>query len=238
MNILTQAPFTFAACIILFVSSGCNSNNRAPVDLHDFDVPKFVNTWLEESCELPCWHGIVPGQTHLGEAINTLNSIPEVSYIETFAEIEDAGGNVRFDVTGGGYRIIGGLLAYDSSDKIIDKIQYFAGDSIALQDMVEVLGEPSHFIASATNYDSDEYVYEIEMLFSEKGVLISWGGFLDQNRQLLLDPDQNNLIVTFISPDLIRDYSLDSNEIPQEWPGFILLESTCGNRTCQLTPAG
>ena len=45
-----------------------------------------------------------------------------------------------------------------------------------------------------------DYVYEIELFFPEEGVLLNWGGILDQSRQLLLDPNQINLNVTFVEP--------------------------------------
>jgi hypothetical protein len=148
MNAL--ARMLLMVCLVLFILSSCS--NRAPEELPKFESPNFMNTWLEVSCELPCWFGIVPGQTHLNEANNILNTIPEINYIESFTETEDANGNVRFDVTGGGYRIIGGMLVYNSDDEIIDSIQYFAGDSISLQDVIEVLGEPSYYPHSAPKF--------------------------------------------------------------------------------------
>ena len=237
MNILIRIPFVTTVYITLSILLlGCN--NRNPPELHKFETPRFVNEWLKDSSELPRWYGIIPGQTNLSEANRILSSIPEINYIEAISGAGDADdrGNLRFDVTGGGYRIIGGALIYDFDDEIVEEIQYFAGDSLSLQNVIEVFGEPSFITANATNYDNDEYVSTVQIYFLDEGVLLDWGDFLDQNKQLSLDPNQVNLNVTFLDPDMIKSMVSDPDILFQEWPGFVSLEATCEDRTCELTP--
>lgn len=228
---------------MLFVLIGCGYLETKPSPIptpEPFpESAKFVNEWLGDGCPQPCWHGIVPGQTHLSEALNILHSIPEINYVEVIPNKEANGGNVRFDVTGGGRRLVPGNLVYDTDEEeIIESISYFAGDSITVQHVIDALGEPSHFIGNAGIFDDNEYFYEMQLFFIEAGVRLNWMDRISrQNHSLLLEPNQRSyLSVTFFEPNPKDDSSPGYDEVLQPWPGFGLFEVDCSDRTCQLTP--
>lgn len=243
MSTFMRTLFRVISYTALFVSIvGCGYLETNPPSIltpEPFpESAKFVNEWLNDGCSQPCWYGIVPSRTLLNDALALLNSIPELNYVEAIPSIEANGGNVRFDMTGGGSRLIAGDLVY-SSEEIIESVSYFAGDSITVQDVIDALGEPSHFIGSVgISDDNSEYFYEMQLFFAEVGVRLDWDDRTPiRSHSLLLESNQSHLRVTFFEPIRKDDNSLDYDKRLQPWLGFGLFEVACIAGTCQLTPS-
>lgn len=145
---------------------------------------------------------------------------------------------MRFDVTGGGFRLITGSLVYTSDEEeIIESISYFAGDSITVQDVIDAVGEPSHFLETAGISDDNNEYYNVQLFFVEVGVRLEWyGRTSSQNHSLLLEPNQSYLRVTFFEPNPKDDSFPGYDEMLQSWPGFGLFEFVCDGAACQLMP--
>jgi len=137
--------------------------------------------WLNgESCQPPCWEGIVPGKTTATEAMSVLEKNDIISSLSI--DNEPVGiaqtGFIEWQILLEDTRPYKGeaLFALDSPNQLIYLIRP-GFPNTELGELIQKLGEPSHVLADYYQPpDAEYYIWEINIIWMEKGISFRTGG--------------------------------------------------------------
>lgn len=221
---------------------GCNISLGfvAPTPTMTPTTAKFVNAWLEDdSCPLPCWHGIQFGQTTVTETIGILNDLPEISSVEiqtstSFSGAIDSGAIYWTADTGKNTYTAKGSIGFDvfgDDEWIVTNMSYTKG-YITLQDVFDKIGQPTHILATVRpcHNVSDCRTYAIRLYYIPFGLKLEWGDKLEPSEEPEFHPFVTDFHIYFFDPD--SRLILNDEDI-QEWRGFLDFESYCLEGICK-----
>ncbi len=199
---------------------------------------EFVDAWLEDdSCPLPCWHGIQFGQTTVTEAIGILNDLPEISSVEIVTSISsdtlDSGTIYWTADTGENAQAAKGAINFDArgdDNGIVDYMSYTKG-FVTLQDVFDRIGQPTHIMAHVRPCPNipDCRAYQVTLFYALRGVRLQWGDLLEPVEEPEFHPLITDFDIDFFEPAWLV---LDDEDI-QEWRGFLDFESYCLEGICK-----
>jgi hypothetical protein len=133
-------PNLFALTLLLSILCGCGLNSNPPPTQENIDK-SFMS---EDSCALPCWHGLIINQSTREDVIATLNSLPFVEH-NTYKEYATTWVNeipateIQFSCASDGTSTCGGVLI---SENILRRVWTVLEYNFTIKDAVEKLGSP------------------------------------------------------------------------------------------------
>lgn len=117
--------------IVLLFLSGCVTKDKQP-------------TLLETNCALPCWNGIVPGETSKDDVLKilpTLDNVNQKSILEeTFGGVY--GEMVRFDISSDSFLLLPSVEIRFREDRVAS-IFFFGDLKLTFGKLIELTGEPN-----------------------------------------------------------------------------------------------
>lgn len=146
---------------------------------------------LETECDLPCWHGITPGDSIRAEVDGMLTGLEIAAGHECFdfAEAEEQGraGAYCYWESRAGAPIWGGVFQFQKEgDERLDHILLYLRRPVAFEDGVEHFGEPGavwamqHGLQSTAcacsgspPTESEEGGPDFDLLYPERGLILS-----------------------------------------------------------------
>lgn len=192
----------------------------------------------ETPCTVPCWQGIVPGQTTEQEAIDILFSDLRPEYVrdpQIYREDRDMGTTIRWMTKGAkvppalpppGHWPLSEAPWNEVRirDDVVDRIYLTLDAGLTAQMVIEEWGTPSQF--SAGVYGVDYLVARAGLLYPEQGV--SFSVYLDpRDDPLELRPD-SQVVGATLYPPVPTEQWLANMRTPgklYDWPGFGPIDS-------------
>jgi hypothetical protein len=187
------------------------------------------NRWLKGiPCQLPCWENITVGSTTITQAISILTNTNFLSL-----EFHDEN-NLSWEWIEDGSR---GVVKF--TDKIVSYIGIgFRNPPVKLQEIITLIGEPSHIRAYYTKYYNKELnnwdtTYYIKLLYKDQNIILE----TFPNR---FKPELNKDIMIYsislakLDDDLNNpEKPFDSRYVALPWQGFNSFDFYC--RTSEAT---
>lgn len=133
----------------------------------DYDSSVFLTDVLEsQGCELPCWHGLIPGQASKEDLLHALEQLPD-SKVENFQqrEVPNYGTQIWWEDNdiGSTYNALfqENKLIYIESQPAFD---------IALGELVAAIGSPEHYIATLAT--GEKTILYLDLFYEELGIQV------------------------------------------------------------------
>lgn len=122
----------------------------------------------DNSCQLPCWNGIIPGTTLALEATEILKTLDFVNAESvTFHEATEPNQWINWSFKGQP-PVDNGVIRL--ADGVVSMIQLAGNFGMTLRQIVDTYGAPDHF--SADEPGAEIYAIEYDLFYPTRGVLV------------------------------------------------------------------
>lgn len=130
----------------------------------------FLNT--EKACKLPCWNGIIPGETNVIKALSILALDSEVNSFWWNFRDSLHGMNVTWGPAPIIFDVVMGGMEWE--DKTVTGITFFHLRNLSVSEIIYVLGEPSFIELLSPNSIHMPWNWYILLYYPERGVVLSF----------------------------------------------------------------
>jgi hypothetical protein len=200
--------------LVLFTMTLLASCSRTPSSVLD-----------DPTCDVPCWKGIVVGETSQDEALQILEQIPEIQK-ESLESLSQ--GSISWHYQG--VREWGGSLRFHENKVIVF---YSAFDSsISLKEFIKAFGEPSFVYVTSTD-DVFPTMLTVSFIYPEMGVCLYHQPSLlstKRPREYVISGKTKIMLSYFVDPSIpngqleegcLRGLDEDTyNQYVREWTGY------------------
>ncbi len=224
---LLQNTITAPATATIIASATTIKTNvtpSAPVK----SLAQVNSDWLRGTpCSLPCWEGIIPGQTTIEQAIEILKTFPFVQNITSATTGDD--GELKWHWQGVD---AGGIIEYHAQSKVKTIYAIFSGLlDYKLSDIIAAYGEPSHvsILSGPPNKEGEPVSYSYMFMYLSKGFYMNY----QSQAKLILDTNFPVKYPSFFALDSLDSVakllSLGNTNVILPWQGFKSLDFYCRN---------
>jgi hypothetical protein len=120
-------------------------------------------------CKPPCWHGIIPGETNISEALSILEFNPKFNSLKRVFEDNEHGKNVSLRTE---YFLIGGELGrLELENNIVKGITLTDQIEMSLSEVLDTFGLPLSVYPSPG--PPEVYYWHISLYYPEKGLIVN-----------------------------------------------------------------
>ena len=185
--------------ILIIILIGCGYQNSIPTQTAVPPGQWLVNLLSNPVCIPPCWEGIRPGKTQIGEAIETLNSIQDVTELQgpyKYPNSENVGIQWEFADDHGS-----GLLISNDQTKIVTQIT-LGPQSLSINKFMEKFGEPDQVFIFDTETNALKIVY---IFYSNQNIMLETGGRVNDNG-FRINPELRISYIRFVEDGWMEQY--------------------------------
>lgn len=216
MNLMLRSykkpPVLIIIAILLLTLAACHKADAKPQE-------KSLDSTLvkNNTCEPPCWNGIIPGKSTYSEAVSVLDKLKNSNP----GSYKDAvvGERKVISWTREGRKHIEILM-----DEVVVHSVCFSGTSGTLDDILQVFGEPDNFYRGRT-IDSPD-IFWIELYYPQKGLNVSVRGKVQPGKQIFITPEMPVTLVLYSVPGTMEELLVYTHGEQwksvrlQEWKGY------------------
>jgi hypothetical protein len=142
-------------------------------------------TWFEgsENCHLPCWAGIIPGQTGWEEAWHLLQPLQQTVKLENGSNVDCVYGKCSF-ISWSRTPIERGVLSSIYPENIIDYIMLETIEpnhlaTLSLKNILSIYGKPAILLFSTEPDQPGQKFLELILVYPERQFLIQYSKYAD-----------------------------------------------------------
>jgi hypothetical protein len=184
--------------------------------------------WLKGiPCRVPCFEGIIVGQTSAEEAFKLLSQNPLVANLKNYNDGDKLTWKWLFDKEKDKriieeYSALGLSELQDGKKKISTISPRFSRADFTLRDVISAYGEPSHISVNALydyNHINQNFLYHLVIFYLPQGFAITHNPF---TKYPLIDPNLTLDTVVFFTPNKPQPYHPiynDPNALVR-WQGY------------------
>lgn len=174
-----------------------------PTPVSGLRVKPSMNPLDTESCNPPCWQGLVPGETTESEVRHFLANHPGITGCHDFDDGDESG------IRGIGCYVIS--FTFGSQGDTLDSIGYRPDKRIILDQLIKRYGSDSHVYIDAM------YHTDIVIIYPEHG-LVAYITLPDEIT-FVIQPDFVIDEIGYLAPQSIYDEQLLEGTVP--WQGYV-----------------
>jgi hypothetical protein len=180
----------------------------------------------DSECELPCWIGIIPGETNVSEALTLLDLDPKLNSLTREFEDNEYRNNVSLR---SGYFLIGGeLVRLELKNDIVKSITLTRQIDMSLSEILTTFGLPLAVYPSPGGPSGIFYWYFI-LYYPDKGIVVCVVTDEDEDsreitpssRVLYIDLKSKNAVESMIEEDkTFPGKAKKLMDFPCPWKGY------------------
>lgn len=176
------------AILMLLSSSLISSCNQKP-----------MLVFTENTCQAPCWMGIIPGKTTLQQGIDIIHRIDfvtDISELRSKSEVHDT----LYFAFEKKYREAFGYIY--SNKGIVEQIGFSpSSNNLTLGDIFHTIGTPDEYL-SIYYTTAESHYYAISIYYKEKGITLHNTTFSGKD-DIEFYPDMPIELIVFTQPEMI-----------------------------------
>lgn len=182
-------------------------------------------------CEMPCWYGIVLGESSVGEAIDRIENSGFFGYISSYKinlrryskEGITFGWNIEANDDAEGYDSFlsqdANLLYGESRDGLVDRINV-TYPIHRLSELIEAFGQPSHVSASYSDVTERNLIsWRADIIWMQKGLLFTVSRLSDVPQDIATDLPLSRAVYFPPSLDGYRQAGFEDSGL-RLWDGY------------------
>lgn len=204
----------FYLIIVCIIFSGC------------LEIPSESIIFNKNTCQLPCWSGIIPGETTLDEAIILLQNNKDICSSMIQKTLIEPNDSYIFEICQT-YRENIGIIRGKAGFVEEITIGYPDQNSFRLYEIIHLIGDPDGYVAMKT--EREVHWLETLIVYKNLGVILDSGFTMNEYDKPSFTPDFQIHGISLMPPEFIEEYilrrqmQLSSDELGlgfRNWDGY------------------